>query len=52
MSSRLLSFAAAVAFAMTSSAALACYNSGMKSVTGTKGSSTASTSSTVDRRGG
>ncbi len=52
MSSRLLSFAAAIVFAMSSSAALACYSSGLDKMTGTKGSSTASTSSTVDKRGG
>lgn len=52
MSSRLLSFVAAIVFAMTSSAALACSSSGMKSVTGSKGSSTASTSTRMDDRGG
>jgi hypothetical protein len=53
MSSRLLSFVAVVVFAMTSSAALACSSSGLDKMTGTKGSSsTASTSSTLDQRGG
>jgi len=51
MSSRLLSLVAVIVFAMTSSAALACSSSGMKSVTGTKGS-TASTSTTMDDRDG